>query len=365
MKHFKRQLRYRLAATRIGRWILIYRYEVYLDHFWRMMLATDAYRDAAKQRPLRFRLHRCIHRLEKGLSMPARRKGFGREVMLELVMLLKRWKAMCGESHPSYCWGLDAAAAYFGVLDRDIESLRPDDAERSRLESLRGELRQAWSGLTLRDPGVRTVTPIKGARFPGPGALDAFISLINSRQSVRRWDGSPVPRAVIEEAMEHALRAPSACNRQPFGLVAIEDRDIIRSAVGLLSGGGGFAEDAPLLLALTSDFGAYSGHEQRNLAYIDGGLAAMTFLLSLTAQGYATVPMNWSVEVRRDRRARSLLGIGETQVILFFVAVGRAHREALIPASVRRPIDEALVWIADGARASSASRSVPSGAASL
>jgi nitroreductase len=340
-----RRARQLLMRTRLGRWLLIGFYETYLDQFARVAEAADNYnlRGGSRRASLRYRLHRCIHRLEKGLSLHPRRAGFGRDNFIELVQLMNQWRALVPEPHPTFSWGQHTAATYFEVLDADIE--KADPAERDRLQALKSELGALWAPLAAPAGEERMKTPLQWMdvrRIVDPGT---FANLLEARVSIRRWLEDPVPRAAIEKALQHGLRAPSACNRQPFGVVAIEDREKIKQAVELLTGGGGFADRAPLLLALTSDYGAYGGHEQRNLAYIDGGLAAMAFLLSLTAQGYASVPMNWSVDVDRDLKMRRLLGIGDTQVILFLVGVGIAHPDALVPASVRRPASESLIWI--------------------
>jgi nitroreductase len=43
-----------------------------------------------------------------------------------------------------------------------------------------------------------------------------FEALVHSRRSVRGFKHRPVPRAVIEEIIEIAKRAPSSMNTQPW-----------------------------------------------------------------------------------------------------------------------------------------------------
>ncbi len=43
-----------------------------------------------------------------------------------------------------------------------------------------------------------------------------FEELVNTRRSVRGFKAEPVPRAVIEEIIEVAKRAPSSMNTQPW-----------------------------------------------------------------------------------------------------------------------------------------------------
>jgi nitroreductase len=56
---------------------------------------------------------------------------------------------------------------------------------------------------------------------PGEGAADAalaFDELLRARRSVRHFKPDPVPRALVEEILEAASRAPSGTNIQPWKL---------------------------------------------------------------------------------------------------------------------------------------------------
>lgn len=55
------------------------------------------------------------------------------------------------------------------------------------------------------------------------GALDAELTLLQGRRSVRRFSKDPVPRALIEQALRIAGTAPSGAHRQPWYFVAIAD----------------------------------------------------------------------------------------------------------------------------------------------
>jgi nitroreductase len=52
----------------------------------------------------------------------------------------------------------------------------------------------------------------------------AFLEFMKKRHSVRHYDKQPVSRAVIENAIETAGRAPSGANQQPWHFVAIHLR---------------------------------------------------------------------------------------------------------------------------------------------
>ncbi|HEY6042421.1 MAG TPA: nitroreductase family protein, partial [Anaerolineae bacterium] len=51
---------------------------------------------------------------------------------------------------------------------------------------------------------------------------DDLLKVINTRRSVRRYQTRPVPRELIDRALDAARWAPSAHNRQPWRFVVIE-----------------------------------------------------------------------------------------------------------------------------------------------
>lgn len=52
---------------------------------------------------------------------------------------------------------------------------------------------------------------------------DAFLTLIRTRRSIRRYRPDPVPREMIERLLEAAIWAPSAHNRQPWRFCVVTD----------------------------------------------------------------------------------------------------------------------------------------------
>ncbi len=56
------------------------------------------------------------------------------------------------------------------------------------------------------------------AEAPPSNTLYAFIA---ARRSIRRYDGQPVPHAVLEQLLTAAIWAPSAHNRQPWRFSAV------------------------------------------------------------------------------------------------------------------------------------------------
>jgi iodotyrosine deiodinase len=52
---------------------------------------------------------------------------------------------------------------------------------------------------------------------------EEFLALMRGRRSVRHFSDEPVPRALLENALEVAASAPSGANKQPWRFVVVED----------------------------------------------------------------------------------------------------------------------------------------------
>jgi nitroreductase len=52
-----------------------------------------------------------------------------------------------------------------------------------------------------------------------------FQKLINQRHSIREYENKRVPRSIIKEIIESAVKAPSACNRQPWIFYSVDKQE--------------------------------------------------------------------------------------------------------------------------------------------
>jgi len=68
----------------------------------------------------------------------------------------------------------------------------------------------------------------------GLDRIRAFVKNIKQRRSVRRFSGTPTPKAVIRAAIEAAASGPSGANCQPWRFVAISD-PFVKSEVRIIA----------------------------------------------------------------------------------------------------------------------------------
>lgn len=75
---------------------------------------------------------------------------------------------------------------------------------------------------------------------------------VRTRLTVRTFKPDPVPDEVVEKILEAARVAPSSRNRQPWRLVVIRDRSMLRE-IGAIATSGRFVADAPMAVAVAMD----------------------------------------------------------------------------------------------------------------
>jgi nitroreductase len=162
-----------------------------------------------------------------------------------------------------------------------------------------------------------------------------FRELAAARYSVRAYRPDPVPDELLDEVLEAARLAPSACNRQPFRVLVL--RTAGREADLLRVYPKPWFVEAPLVLAVCAVPGeawARTRHDGWSAAETDATIATDHLLLAAADRGLGTC---W-VAAFDPAAARELLGLPEGVVPVAFTPLGWP-RDAAGPKE-RRPLDE-------------------------
>jgi nitroreductase len=276
---------------------------------------------------------RQYHVIEKGLSMPEFRPGFGKDVVLGLVRSLRAL-----ESHP------DAGKCNKGQVD----------AARSVLKAYRERHDQIGVSVeNMLPPGSESLWNDLGSSCGGTRAhqsvsVDAaagFEAVVMSRASVRSFIPELIPdRQLILESVATAARAPSVCNRQT-ARVHVLTGDAAQRALSHQTGNRGFGHRIPMVIVVTSDLRFFTGTVERYQGWIDGGMFAMLLLLALHARGLGAVALNWSVNNAKDTALRSDIGIPAHERIIMLIGCGYPEPDCVVPVSRRRSPGEITTWI--------------------
>lgn len=131
--------------------------------------------------------------------------------------------------------------------------------------------------------------------------MDIF-EAIKTRRSIRTYSRKVIPKEVLERIIEAGVWAPTACNRQGFRFIAIDNEELKKKIVE--NGAASFIKDAPIALIVLYD------NRTDNLEYQDhiqsAAAAIQNILLAAHAQGIGTC---WICHMPRKEVLRKHLDI--------------------------------------------------------
>jgi nitroreductase len=271
-----------------------------------------------------FMMRRNVHRLEKGLLLQSR-PVFALDYIATTVTLFGNClnSKEAGQRQAELDWAGDILTEYF----RRVKGHPIVEEARLRYDQL------AVTGQAGKIPFKRTVQP-------PPISYDQFLKLAQHRKSVRWFLPKPVPRELLDQAVEAAALAPSSCNRQPFMYRLFDDPALVRTLSLLPHGTAGFHHNIPVLAAVVGDLSAYLFERDRHGIYVDGALSIMSFMHALESLGLSSCPLNWPDIEQLERRAEKALNLRRFERVIMFIAIGYPDPEGLVAFSGRKVLDQ-------------------------
>ena len=95
-----------------------------------------------------------------------------------------------------------------------------------------------------------------------------------------------------------------------------------------------------MIIVIVGELDAYEYDRDRHLIYIDGSLAAMTFMLALETVGLSSCPINWSGVEEKEVLMDEALNLKTTERPVMLISVGYAKDEGKIPFSHKKGLRE-------------------------
>lgn len=268
---------------------------------------------------------RLYHTVEKGLAYVDYRANFGRANIDRLI------RAMEGYAESGY----DTEAFFYktalSVLNGYTEKNRlhgePDEELEKKIMSLKGSPNEAG--------GTRIVKPLSESEVR---ELD-YRAFVADRHSFRHFSEEPVSIEVIIKALELAQLTPSACNRQGWRTVIIDDKEKIKTVCANQNGNKGFGHEFDKMLLVVGDLRCFNKSRELFQVYIDGGMYAQSVLNALHYYHVASVPLSASLTADQEKAVRSLLGLHEAEVPIMLIGVGNypPDEECVTARSERKP----------------------------
>ena len=267
------------------------------------------------------------HVVEKGLTMPHMRANFGEENILALIALCKEYiKAKHDTGHTLFKEALSVLCEYQRVHESMGKSIPPLIAT-----GIRELVNRCPSIEQHSQPEVRKSELFQHGDF-------AYVA--HHRHSVRHFEGT-IRHEDIIQAIDLARTAPSACNRQPVRVHLIPHGALFDRLLSLQHGNRGFGSDAEYLLVVTATEEGYTGFNERNAAYVDGGIFLMNLLYALQYYAIASCTLNCSFLPDEEKQVGEALQ--SEDVAIAIIAIGSCPETFKVARSERIPVSEIIV----------------------
>lgn len=281
-------------------------------------------------------LRRNIHRIEKGLIMEPRKCVFALDYIDETVNAFYEASRNPYHSEREIKWASDVLCEYFDVIEREHLSLKTVlllEQVKCRVNKIARHNADAHIPYTFSKRKLANIS------------YEQLKMLFEQRRSVRWFENKPVPKSVIEKAVDLATLAPSACNRQPYHFLVIDDGQLLDELMALPIGTKGFAHNVPCSIVVTADLSYFPTEKDRHLIYIDSALATMQLMLAFETLGLSSCPINWPDIEEREEKISSLLDLDTTVRPILLLAVGYGSETGKIPYSQKKGASQLVSYI--------------------
>jgi nitroreductase len=278
------------------------------------------------------RLRRNIHRIEKGLTTPNGKNVFAEQFIYAIVNDIELLIKYYPKDIATIKWSKDVLDEYFSIVDHT---------------SIIRESFNKYSSIIFPvfDSSKKSGPFAYDTLIPHNISFEEFEKLCHHRHAIRWYEATMVSRELIEKCIELALQSPSACNRQPFRFLVVDDQSRVKEISKLPMGANSFSDNIPVFIFLIGDLSAYDDARDRHLIYIDGGLAAMTFVLSLETAGLSSCIINWPAIPKREEELRKNIPIKEFEQCILCISVGYPRKDVRIPYSSKRVVKEVTSYL--------------------
>ncbi len=167
----------------------------------------------------------------------------------------------------------------------------------------------------------------------------SFKDLALTRESCRDYLDKPVSHDLLSEIMETACLSPSACNSQPWKLVAVED-NVAKALRPFVQVGGrnAFAENVPAFVVICETPAHLKPgvrDNQQHFAQMDVGMITMMLTLAAADKGLSTCILGCFDE----DAIKELLEIPEDIPVRLVIAVGYSRTDTPRQ-KIRKPGDD-------------------------
>jgi len=289
------------------------------------MRVKDKVYDTSESERVKRDLTLSYHIIEKGLTMPVPRPGFGKKVVISLVNSILKFENL----------HLPTNELEFRQAVSTLKEY--DEFHKSINFELDSDVNEKLNLVVQKFNDVEGIQQIHTNRKEYFCKIyKSFDEFCYSRYSVRNYTDEEVPIEVFYECIDMAQKSPSFCNRQPSRIYIIKTPEKKNGILELQNGNRGFGHLADTLLVITSLISTTKDIHERNENHLNGGMFSMTLLNALHFKKIGACSLNWSVSKDKDLKLRQLLDIPNNEVVLLVISCGYVPDEFAVASSPRK-----------------------------
>jgi nitroreductase len=268
------------------------------------------------------------HVIEKGLSYNNPHTGFGK---IKIKMLVNNIKKYIGMGYDTNRFVIENAISALQEYLIFNESKGQSDSEIANFinENLQKYLNihnSHCAGIVVKQKEEINIT-------------NSFEEIFSCRSSIREFDETDLNDSDIYSVINMVTKTPSACNRQPCKIYDVKSKNIIQEIQNYHGGMKGF-KNIKRIFVITVNLSKYLDAGDRNLMYIDGGLLAMSLLLSLQNKGIATCAIQWQQLLKNNKFIGRLLKLPDEERTVILIAAGNYPRTFKVSKSAKKSVSE-------------------------
>lgn len=274
----------------------------------------------------------AYHIVEKGLTMPEPRPGFGKTVVEGLINSVNKYTGLnLSGTDLEFVQSVSVLKEYLDYHDNISFNLDSD------LKLKLQELKSKYKNLD----GQKQIRTTKQEYFLEKNAT--FDKFCKSRYSVRNYIPKEIPLEILYNCIDLAQRSPSFCNRQPNRVHLVKSPEKKQAILQIQNGNRGFGHLAETLIVISSVISTTKDIHERFENHLNGGLFIMTLLNALHYNEIGACSLNWSVSDDKDIKLREIIKIPDNEVVLMIIACGYLPDEFSIASSPRKNANEITV----------------------
>ena len=268
------------------------------------------------------------HIIEKGLSMPNRRLGFGKDAMIDLINKCNSFSRKYGDNNKQFRYAIGIIKEYNNLHLQEKYVL--DGAIQSAIDEI----------LSKYDFSSASQIEISKEEYfsQSSGTFDLFSS---SRHSLRHFDGV-VNERDLNLALNLARNAPSACNKQITKVYVVKNKDKARKILELQEGNRGFGHLIHEVIVITTNYSGCTRFSDRFYPYVDAGIYGMNLLYSLHFYRIGAIPLVWLTSRKRDKQLKEIIGAPKNEMPCLIIGIGNAAQRIVCASSPRKELKETV-----------------------